>query len=201
MMRFFFTFVFLIIFNFCGNGSVSAQEVGISRTMKNAIVQTLDGPFTIERNQNVNALIDPDFAKTSRPCPPFCIQPMQVADGVKTVGELEIINFLKEGKGLLIDARTEQWHFDGTIPGSRNIPFVEIVTRMDELGCKKSDKKWSCDGAQDLILYCNGPWCGQSPTAIKALLREGYPASRLNYYRGGMQAWKLLGLSVVEGTL
>jgi len=27
----------------------------------------------ISRNQDNNAMIDPAFAKTSRPCPPFCI--------------------------------------------------------------------------------------------------------------------------------
>jgi rhodanese-related sulfurtransferase len=47
-------------------------------------------------------------------------------------------------------------------------------------------------------MYCNGPWCGQSPTAIKRLLRAGYPASRIKYYRGGMQSWESFGLTVVE---
>ena len=36
--------------------------------------------------------------------------------------------------------------------------------------------------------------------AIKAMLREGYPADKIFYYRGGMQAWHILGLTVVEGT-
>jgi hypothetical protein len=33
------------------------------------------------------------------------------------------------------------------------------------------------------------------------MLREGYPAARIRYYRGGMQAWKSLGLTTVEGRL
>jgi rhodanese-related sulfurtransferase len=32
---------------------------------------------------------------------------------------------------------------------------------------------------------------------IKALLEVGYPAEKIKYYRGGMQAWTSLGLSVV----
>ncbi|MGA1179662.1 MAG: rhodanese-like domain-containing protein, partial [Marivivens sp.] len=36
----------------------------------------------------------------------------------------------------------------------------------------------------------------QSPTAIRNLLEVGYPAERIFYYRGGMQAWRMLGLSV-----
>jgi rhodanese-related sulfurtransferase len=186
---------------FLGVQEAKAQEVGITKDIKNVIVETDNGPITIERDQNTNALIDPDYAKTSRACPPFCVQPMKVAEGVESIGELEIIDFLKAKKGLMIDARTEQWYFKGTIPGSVNISYVEITTRMDELGCKKNGEKWDCTAAKELVLYCNGPWCGQSPTAIKALLREGYPADKLKYYRGGMQAWKSLGLTVVEGGL
>ena len=37
----------------------------------------------------------------------------------------------------------------------------------------------------------------QSSRAIQALLSLGYPAAKLKYYRGGMQAWKLLGLTTV----
>ncbi|MDV7340916.1 rhodanese-like domain-containing protein [Terasakiella sp. A23] len=178
-----------------------AQEVGIAKGISNVLVETDDGPIKIERNQDTNNLIAEDFAKTSRPCPPFCVQPMKVADGVETYGELEIVNFLKNKEGMLIDARTEEWHFKGTIPSSVNIPYVEIAQRMDELGCDKSGKAWDCKGAKKVVLYCNGPWCGQSPVAIKALLRDGYPADKIKYYRGGMQAWHALGLTVVEGGL
>jgi len=178
-----------------------AQDVGIGKGITHILVETEDGPIKIERNQDTNNMIAQDFAKTSRPCPPFCVQPMKVAEGVETYGELEIINFLKDKVGLLIDARTEEWHFKGTIPSSVNIPYVEIAQRMDELGCDKSGKTWDCSKAQKVILYCNGPWCGQSPMAIKALLRDGFPADKIKYYRGGMQAWHALGLTVVEGGL
>lgn len=50
-----------------------------------------------------------------------------------------------------------------------------------------------------MILFCNGPWCGQSPTAIRAMIGAGYPADRISYYRGGMQEWRLLGLTVAGG--
>jgi rhodanese-related sulfurtransferase len=39
-------------------------------------------------------------------------------------------------------------------------------------------------------------WCGQSPTAIRAMIAAGYPAEKIQYYRGGMQDWRILGLSV-----
>lgn len=201
------TYVFSFLAVFIMAGMVHAQEnatskeVNITKGMKNIIVETDDGPITIERNQDNANEIMADFAKTSRPCPPFCIQPMKVEDGVTTVGEVEVIDFLKQKSGLLVDARTEDWHFKGTIPGSVNIPYTDMSTRMDELGCEKTDGKWMCGKAQNLVLYCNGPWCGQSPRAIRVLLREGYPAEKLHYYRGGMQAWHSFGLTVVEGGL
>jgi rhodanese-related sulfurtransferase len=52
--------------------------------------------------------------------------------------------------------------------------------------------------AKTLVMYCNGIWCGQSPTAIKKLLDYGYPASKIKYFRGGMQNWESLGLTVVN---
>jgi len=50
-------------------------------------------------------------------------------------------------------------------------------------------------GHEAVVFYCNGPWCGQSPTNIKQLVALGYPAHKLKWYRGGMQDWKSLGLT------
>ena len=158
-------------------------EVKINGSMPSVTVLTKDGPVKIMRNQDQTATIDPTYAKTSRKCPPFCIQPMEVAPGVTTVGEVELLKFAKVG-GKLIDGRTVKWHLDGTIPGAINMPYTQMAQRLDELGCiKKSDKIWNCSNAEKVLLFCNGPWCGQSPMAIKAMLREGYPAEKILYYR------------------
>ena len=45
---------------------------------------------TIQRVQDNGNNVDASFAKTSRPCPPFCIQPISLAPGVETIGENEI---------------------------------------------------------------------------------------------------------------
>jgi rhodanese-related sulfurtransferase len=176
-------------------------EVKLNGSTASVTVPTNNGPVEITRNQDQNNTIDPAYSKTSRKCPPFCIQPMQVAPGVTTVGEMELLEFAKKG-GKLIDGRTIEWHLDGTIPGAINMPYTQMAQRLDEIGCeKKSDGKWNCDNAEEVLLFCNGPWCGQSPMAIKAMLREGYPAKKIMYYRGGMQAWHTLGLTVVEGEM
>lgn len=176
-------------------------EVGIRGNLFEFKVQTEEGEVTVKRNQDTKATIQGTFAMTSRKCPPFCIQPMNAIEGVKTVGEIEVIDVMRDKDAILMDARTQEWHADETIPSSVNIPYTEVASRLDELGCKKASGKWNCAGAKKVALYCNGPWCGQSPAAIKAMVREGYPKDKILYYRGGMQLWKLLGLTTVEGSL
>lgn len=186
-----------------GIQSASAAELDVKLNAKtpSVTVQTPDGPVEIMRNQDTEATIHPTYAKTSRKCPPFCIQPMEVAPGVTTVGEMELLAFAEKG-GKLIDGRTIEWHLEGTIPGAINMPYTEMASRLDEIGCeKKADGTWDCANAEDVLLFCNGPWCGQSPMAIKAMLREGYPPEKIMYYRGGMQVWHSLGLTVVEGSM
>ena len=62
------------------------------------------------------------------------------------------------------------------------------------LGAVRSGSLWNFASAKTMVLYCNGPWCGQSPTNIRQLLALGYPAHKLKWYRDGMQGWKSLGL-------
>ena len=178
-----------------------ADGVRMTKDMMSFKVETEDGVVEVKRNQNQDNVINSAFAKTSRKCPPFCIQPHEVAAGVKTIGELEMLNFMKNKVGTVIDARTVEWHVKGTIPGSKNIPFTQVASRLDEIGCKKSGAKWDCSNAEIVALFCNGLWCGQSPSAIRAMLREGYPAENILYYRNGMNGWESIGLTVVEGSI
>ncbi len=114
------------------------------------------------------------------------IQSIKAAQQVHTVGELEI--YQHHMKGLpIIDTRKPDTSGAVTIPGSKNIPYDELVGRMDEL-----------DENNPSIFFCNGPQCPQSSTAIKNLLNAGYPADRILYYRGGMHDWITLGLPVQE---
>ncbi|MBT3030122.1 MAG: rhodanese-like domain-containing protein [Candidatus Thiodiazotropha sp. (ex Lucina pensylvanica)] len=198
--------------------SAAALEVMITPEIGEFSVKHAGKELMIRRNQDTDALLEFDFARTSRPCPPFCAQPIQVTDGVNTIGEIELIAFMKtalnEGSGLLIDARTPDWHERGTIPGSINVPFTHLnpdqgadeITLEESLilfGATMKGKNRDFTEAKTLVLWCNGPWCGQSPTAIRGLLSIGYPAEKLYYYRGGMQLWQVFGLPVVtpEGEL
>jgi len=189
---------------------INAQEVGITPSMPSVTLEIDGNTYTIERIQDQDHELTGGFAKTSRACPPFCIQPAEVAPGVNTVGELEVLSFLQDkvakGEGILVDARTPKWYVEGTIPGSVNIPFtdfesdlpIELEGTLEDVGVTiNDDGSYDFSTAKELLLFCNGPWCGQSPRAIRNLLALGYPAEKLHYYRGGMQLWRLLGLTVI----
>lgn len=185
----------------------------------------------IQRIQDQDHVLEGGFTRTSRKCPPFCIQPILAADDVATVGQVELFNFMEkellDETGVLVDARTPSWWKRGTIPGSINIPFtifsldvddVQLIDVMRSLGAKRRSEvsgltrtieglgllggdlkndSWDFTGAKKIILWCNGMWCGQSPRAIKGLIAIGYPVEKIFYYRGGMQAWQSLGLTVL----
>ena len=176
---------------------------------------------TISRSGDKGAVIPVAYAKTARACPPFCIQPMQVVPGVETVGELEVLGYLKRISGgdrtlVVIDSRTPDWVGRGTIPGSTNIPWNKINVDVegsfeleaeadslsdilvDQFGARLIDGKWDFRNAKTLVLFCNGIWCPQSSINIKTLTKLGYPTYKLKWYRGGMQSWETLGLTTVK---
>lgn len=195
-MRMFFG---LIIASLFGTVAVAQEAVNIQRDVMAVSVQTTNGQVEISRIQDNANLIDEDWARTSRPCPAFCIQPMSPAEGVTTIGELEILGMLQDADAIVVDSRTSKWFYGGTIPGAVSIPFTEAADRLNELGCEIDFDGWDCEGAKPVALFCNGMWCGQSPTAIRRMIEAGYPAEKIFYYRGGMQVWRMLGLTVVAG--
>jgi rhodanese-related sulfurtransferase len=190
--------------------------VGITPDMATVDVMHKGKKITISRNQDEKNTVSPSFARTSRKCPPFCIQPSTLAPGVETIGELEVLGYLKkiadgDDSILVVDSRTPDWVTKGTIPGSVNIPWTslnpargadpisisEILT--GRFGVKEQEGLWDFSDAKTLVMFCNGMWCGQSPNNIMNLLKFGYPADRIKWYRGGMQDWEILGLTTVPG--
>lgn len=187
--------------------ALHAQTVNITEDMAEAEFTVAGQSVTISRNQDTQHQIEGEFARTSRSCPPFCIQPAVVAPGVETIAELELIEFLKgpvqDGSGLLIDSRVPDWFAKGTIPGAINVPFTTLDPVngfrdqiLEALGARKTADGMDFSEVLDLALFCNGPWCGQSPHAIRDLLDAGYPPEKIHYYRGGMQDWLMMGLTV-----
>lgn len=210
------TFVLISAVALSANPAVADKPVGITSKMMDAEVVHDGTKVKITRNQNNKNTVNPSFSKTSRPCPPFCIQPAALAPGVETIGELEVIDYLKKMAAgddsiLIIDSRTPDWVKKGTIPGAVNIPWTKLNPAkgadpltigeilQDQFGVKESEGLWNFKDAKTLVLFCNGMWCGQSPNNIENLLKFGYPAHKLKWYRGGMQDWEILGLSTIPG--
>ncbi len=209
------------------------SPVGITRDMSSITIKHNGEDVEIKRNQDNSATIAPAFAKTSRPCPPFCVQPMVVSKGVETIGELELLDYLdKMSKGdkslLVIDSRSSSESAEATIPGAINMSWVHLTPSKGAttkgitkimidtfgVGLKKDVDDLDIDEAvvdgdmssvfdfteaKTLVLFCNGMWCGQSPVTIKALIKFGYPADKIKYYRDGMQGWAILGLTTAPG--
>lgn len=188
---------FAIVLALLAETALAETKVGITKDLPLVTLQTQSGPVTIDRIQDTKNEITGEWAMTSRPCPEFCIQPHTVAEGVTTIGELELIEMLQSPDAVVVDSRTREWFEGGTIPGAINIPYTYIVDELAELGCEPDFESWDCNAAKPVALFCNGVWCGQSPTAIRNMISAGYPADRIFYYRGGMQVWRLLGLTVV----
>lgn len=190
-------------------------EVNISEHLEAVDVLHNGEVVRIERQQDPDNTINPAYALTSRKCPPFCIQPMQLAVGVETIGELELLDYLRQIHAgddsiLVIDSRTPDWVTRGTIPGSVNIPWTLLKPEAgadpfaisdllrEKFNVRNREGLWDFSNARTLVLFCNGMWCGQSPSNIRSLLDYGYPAHKLKWYRGGMQDWESLGLTVIK---
>jgi len=136
--------------------------------------------------------------------------PLQLEPDLETYGELEVLMFIREMQHnkdlLLIDTRLEKWYNYRTIPGAINMPFIYFKERDDyefhfEYALRymgvfmDKDGNFDFSKAKTLVLFCNGPWCSQSPAMIFALIAIGYPTEKLKWYRGGMQDWLGAGMT------
>ena len=81
--------------------------------------------------------------------------------------------------------------------GASPLDIADIMS--EKFGAKEMEGLWDYSNAKTLVMFCNGMWCGQSPNNIRTLLKFGYPAHKIKWYRGGMQNWENLGLSTVKG--
>ncbi|MEL6957902.1 MAG: rhodanese-like domain-containing protein [Pseudomonadota bacterium] len=175
---------------------------------------TENAVFTFQGEEVVisrSALLDdPRLSALSAPaadCPAPCLAPMQAAPGVPTLGELDVIAFLSSdveaGDGLLIDARMPDERSLGFIPASVNIPAVTMSDAnpyrgdiLQALGAREYQGILSFEEARRLVIFDHGPSAMDASAMIATLIEAGYPADKLGYYRGGMQVWAALGLTI-----
>ncbi len=189
--------------------SASLGEVLLSKGVKSVNISLNGESFTIQRNQMPGNTITDLYSSTTV----GSIQPMILAPGVETIAELDVIGYLQQAQTdlniILVDTRTPFWFARMRIPGSINVPYslfedeLSAFETVEKFFNVKIDDEGQLDfsHAKTIVGYCNGHFCGQTPSAFKreefSLLKLGYPPAKLKYYRGGMQAWSALGLTVI----
>lgn len=201
--------VLLVIWFGVLTGAATAQDVGLTAGMQNATFSVAGRDYVIARNQDTSNRLTGELTRTSRPCPDFCIQPIRVAPGVQTLGELEVIAHLQDvvsaGSGLLIDARPPGSFAGAAVPGAVNVPLDVIQPEnpyrgqiFAALGGRQDGIGFDFDTALQLVVYGDGPWSPEAAQMIRTLVEAGYPVAKLGFYRGGMQGWQGLGLTVAD---
>lgn len=149
------------------------------------------------------------FRRTDRTCPEHCIEPSTAAPGIATLTELDVLDFMERnvggGTGLMIDARLPEGYAAGSLPGAISVPAATLIQsnpyREDlllALGARGQIGSMDFSGAFDLLIFDDGPWSPVAREAVERLLDAGYPAEKISYYRGGLQMWRVLGLTVTQ---
>ena len=160
----------------------------------------------VHRIQDTANKLTGEYARTYRPHKD--IQPIKVAKDVKTVGEVELLYFMKKKvnkkRGVLVDLRAKKEYKKESIPSAVNIPSkiitnkVKVEKILKVLGAKRlPDGSLDTSKVMEVTFYCNGLWSKKSSMFIKKFLELGYPADKIFYYRGGFQMWKILGFTTV----
>jgi len=192
--------------------SANQDDIIIKINKNISSVTTVDSgqKVNIKRVQDPRHRLTDDYTKTSRSCPPFCIQATKVNPNIETIAELELLEFMQKKiathRGLLIDARLKSWFELETIPSAINLPFP-IMLNTNEQKVKRiftllgmtinADGSWNFDNVKDLTIFDNGVWCSQASHLVSSLIKYNYPTSKIHYYRSGLQGWKLFGLTTV----
>jgi rhodanese-related sulfurtransferase len=149
------------------------------------------------------------FASLKASCDPHCVAPALVAVGIETVIEPQLLEFMVEAvgrnTGLLVDARMPADRALGFIPGSVSLPHQMLAELNDirtqtlkALGARTFEDVYNFADAQTLMVYDNGPSQNDAGLLVAHLLEVGYPPEKIRYYRGGMQVWSVLALTVQE---
>jgi rhodanese-related sulfurtransferase len=142
-------------------------------------------------------------------CAGPCLAPDTAADGVQTIGERGVINFVANqvasGAGLLIDSRTAADRSSGFITASVNIPTALLQPEntfltdiLQAMGAQFLDGSLTFSDALPVVIFDDGPSTTDAHALITTLINLGYPAKKISYYRGGMLVWTALGLNTQD---
>ena len=203
--------LFLLLSTFIlANSQTDSLSVKITNTLSSIKTKDSNQEIKIMRVQDTKNRLTDDFTKTSRECPPFCIQKTKISKDIKNIGELELLDFIKNRvsthHGIVVDTRLKKWFEVETIPSAISIPYNAVENKSKKrieslfkaLGMKvEANGKWDFSKAKELLIFDNGVWCEQAQHFVDGILKHNYPEDKLLYYRAGLQGWKLLGLTTI----
>ena len=198
-----------------------AVAFGVFAVTASAPVQAQDAPakasfifngaqVRIARENAQAAEFAASFTATDDSCGAACIAPLNVAPGVATLDEPQVLRFMMDeianNAGLMVDARSVEDRARGFIPGSVSLPHSTVDPKgrfwheiVKALGATSQGGVIEYSNARALLVYDTGPSTDDAGQLVRNLLAVGYPAEKIKYYRGGMQVWSVLGFNIEKG--
>ena len=95
--------------------------------------------------------------------------------------------YVKEKRGIILDARPEIFYRFGHVPGALSLPRDEF-----EKGYTLLKAKLEANKNRPMIIYCSDESCEDSELVHKALANLGY--TQISIFRGGWDTWTKAGL-------
>jgi rhodanese-related sulfurtransferase/predicted transcriptional regulator len=102
--------------------------------------------------------------------------------GLSIITRDELLVRLRQGDVVVLDVRPQPEYEAGHIPGALSVPVTDVKSRLREV-----------PGGSEIVAYCRGPYCLYADKAVRLIMDEGRPATRLEE---GFPEWKAAGLPV-----
>lgn len=89
---------------------------------------------------------------------------------------------IEQGLVIFIDARDEAHYQSGHVPGAHEFDYYHAENYLATV-------LPACQGAQEIVVYCDGGTCEDSELAATFLLSANVPKEKLLVYGGGFSEW------------
>jgi len=106
------------------------------------------------------------------------VEAQAVAEKVPLVQLSDMLNFLRDGSRLFVDARPAEEYAKAHLPGAVSLPFQTLES--SQVSMLSSDKP--------LVVYCSGPECDDSLLLALELRKLGRADAAV--FIGGMELWQ-----------
>ena len=123
---------------------------------------------------------------------------MESGQATTEISTAEVQQILSTGSAVLFDARPAEEFAMSHIPGAVNVapkpgqPLSLYTSDVAEVGRLVNEQRET-----QIVLYCNGPFCGKSKRLAADLLAAGY--LNVRRYQLGMPVWRaLVGVAQIE---